>query len=359
MNKWLAGLLLAGILLPLLMFLGNYKVEVEPEHSVEAEAQLMPPEGNFPEAPEITGIHEWLNSRPLNISGLRGKVVLVDFWTYSCINCIRTIPYLNSWHEKYADNGLVIIGVHTPEFDFEKKPENVKMAIGKYGIDYPVAMDNDFATWRAYKNSYWPRKYLIDAYGRVRYDHIGEGAYDQTEKVIQDLLRERGTKVAEEMAVPKEAVSVDYGSIATPEIYFGYEYARVNLGSPEGFRPEETVKYSVPAGELAPSIAYVEGEWKNLPDSLELASDEGRVLLKYTAKAVNAVAGPGNASTMGVAVDGIPVNSSNSGSDVKKGLVSVREQRLYSIVMDSEYSTKVVEVSAKGKGFRIYTFTFG
>src|SRR5688572_7548455 len=144
---------------------------------------------------ELIDVNGYINSEPITLADLRGKVVLVDFWTYSCINCIRTIPYLNAWHEKYADNGLVIVGVHTPEFEFEKDYNNVKAAVEKFDIQYPVAQDNEKGTWEAYENRYWPRKYLIDNEGYVRYDHIGEGAYAETEKVIQSLLAERAASI--------------------------------------------------------------------------------------------------------------------------------------------------------------------
>src|ERR671925_1793917 len=149
----------------------------------------------FKLAPELTKITGFINSEQITLADLRGKVVLVDFWTYSCINCIRTIPYLNAWHEKYADQGLVIVGVHTPEFEFEKDYNNVQAAVEKFHIRYPVAQDNEKGTWEAYENRYWPRKYLIDTEGYVRYDHIGEGGYAETEKVIQSLLRERNAQL--------------------------------------------------------------------------------------------------------------------------------------------------------------------
>ena len=147
-------------------------------------------QGAYPKAPDFAGIERWINSEPLKIEGLKGKVVLVDFWTYTCINCIRTLPYLKEWDKKYKDRGLVIVGVHTPEFEFEKKYENVVNAVNEYQIKYPVAQDNDYATWRAYQNRYWPHKFLIDMDGYIRYDHIGEGAYEETEKMIQQLLNE-------------------------------------------------------------------------------------------------------------------------------------------------------------------------
>ena len=155
-----------------------------------------PPAARGPTAPEISGIVRWLNSEPLDMNALRGKVVLVDFWTYSCINCQRTLPYLRDWHEKYAGKGLVILGIHSPEFEFEKVEANVREAVAREGVTWPVAMDNDFATWQAYHNRYWPHEFLVDEEGTVRYDHIGEGAYRETEMRIRELLIEAGADVS-------------------------------------------------------------------------------------------------------------------------------------------------------------------
>ncbi|MBI2141674.1 thioredoxin family protein [Candidatus Woesearchaeota archaeon] len=409
MNRWLVGLGVAAIVLPLIIFVGNLKIEVGegPEGEVEgslesastpeaaeqgenaqaaalstaaatgatAIAKVNKPAEASPKAAELVGISDWINSEPLKLADLKGKVVLVDFWTYTCINCVRTLPYLTMWHDKYADKGLVIIGVHSPEFDFEKDLENVNKAVAKHSIKYPVALDNDHSTWRAFRNNYWPHKYLIDIDGRVRYDHIGEGGYDRTERAIQELLKERAEKIGEKVAIPegmslpKDAVGIDFASIATPEIYFGYEFARVNLGNEQGFVPGEVVTYAAPDSyaSLTPNVAFVEGEWRNNPEALELVSDEGRILLKYTAKAVNVVAGQGVIpAVVYVSLDGKPANSTNKGSDVEiarteaGGAVAViDEQRLYNVVNDNSYSTRVLELAVTGKGFRIYTFTFG
>ena len=171
----------------------------------------LPVEGQFP---SLDGAVEWLNSPPLTTEQLRGKVVLVDFWTYSCINCIRTVPYVRAWAEKYKDQGLVVIGVHAPEFAFEKKIDNVKKAISDFQIGYPVAIDNDFKIWRAFQNSYWPAHYFIDAKGQIRYHHFGEGDYDKSEKVIQDLLAEAGSLKAENEAIKPDAT----GAQAAPDL---------------------------------------------------------------------------------------------------------------------------------------------
>ena len=195
-------------------------------------------------APEFEGITGYINSNGTKLSDLKGKVVLVDFWTYSCINCIRTLPYLVDWNQKYSDKGLVIVGVHSPEFEFEKNIDNVKQAVARFGIKYPVLLDNNHDTWNAYQNNYWPRKYLIDSEGYIRYDHIGEGGYLETENAIRQLLTEQMKRQSiqisdlnqTKMSAP-QSQSLDLNQIRTPELYFGYQYATDNLGNKEGFSP--------------------------------------------------------------------------------------------------------------------------
>ncbi len=305
---------------------------------------------NLGPAPELAGISGWINSQPFNISSQRGKVVLVDFWTYSCINCVRTLPYLKSWHEKYPE--LVIIGVHTPEFEFEKDYDNVKAAVEKYSIKYPVAQDNDYATWRAYKNRYWPRKYLIDREGNIRYDHIGEGAYEETEKAIQSLLGMKN-------GMTDISSDVNFSQIGTPELYLGYGFARAPLGNPEGFQPGNVVNYRMTNITQANTI-YLSGVWKNEQDRM-ISQGPSRLFLVYRAKNVNIVAGgPVNdanasgSSEINVFVDGEPAN----GSDAKDGLARISEHRLYNIVEGNDYSLHTLEIDAE-PGFELYTFTFG
>jgi thiol-disulfide isomerase/thioredoxin len=318
----------------------------------------------FRPAPELAGISNYINSADeFKMSDLKGKVVLVDFWTYSCINCIRTIPYLNAWHEKYSDEGLVIVGIHAPEFDFEKSPENVRAAVEKFGIKYAVVQDDEHETWDAYQNRYWPRKYLVDDEGYIRYDHIGEGAYEKTEKVIQSLLRERAAGSGQQIAaidgsmVRPDAQSVDFGSINTPELYFGYDFARDPLGNPEGFRPEQAVKYSIADDqEFEPNLIYLSGEWENKADYMELKSGVGRIVLEYSAKSVNIVAG--SAGTVYVSVDG--KSPFARGADVgEDGTFSVEEQRLYNVASHKTYGEHRIIMDVAGEGFQIYTFTFG
>ena len=255
-----------------------------------------------PEFAQISGYINTPNNSPLTLSSLKGKVVLVYIWTYTCINSIRPMPYIHDWNQKYSDNGLVIVGVHSPEFQFEKNYTNVKDAVQRFGITYPVILDSDHGTWNAYGNNYWPRYYLIDTQGYIRYDHIGEGNYDQIEKSIQSLLAERAALMgAKEISFntkpttvikPGSLYYVDLRQNMTPEIYIGYNTARTPLGNPEGFKPDQTVSYSIPSTtNFKPHIVYLQGKWKNNPDNMELQSDTGRIVLTYYGKSVNIIAG--------------------------------------------------------------------
>jgi thiol-disulfide isomerase/thioredoxin len=319
----------------------------------------------FKLAPELTNVDGYINSEPITLADLRGKVVLVDFWTYSCINCIRTIPYLNAWHEKYADNGLVIVGVHTPEFEFEKDYNNVKAAVEKFNIKYPVAQDNEKGTWEAYENRYWPRKYLIDSEGYIRFDHIGEGAYTETEKVIQSLIAERteyiGANITIDQSIskPESSQSVNFDQINTPELYFGYKYSRAPLGNSEGYKPDQVVNYTVPDDtKILPNRIYLAGEWKNNADHMELQSEVGRIVLSYSAKAVNIVAG--DKGQLHILEDNSPLDNSSRGTDISEdGTVKIDGQRLYNVVEHEGYGNHQIAIEVAGRGFQIYTFTFG
>jgi thiol-disulfide isomerase/thioredoxin len=331
----------------------------------------------FKKAPDFAKITGYINTeegRPINLKDLKGKVVLVDFWTYSCINCIRTLPYLVDWNEKYADKGLVIVGVHSPEFEFEKNVDNVKAAVQKYGIKYPVIQDNDKGTWDAYQNRYWPRKYLVDNEGYIRYDHIGEGGYAETEKVIRSLLAERAAQTGisainldtntNTTTTPKNVQTVDFTKVKTPELFFGYEFARASLGNSEGFRPNQTVTYSIPQrSDLKPNTIYLIGDWKNNADNMELQSDTGRIALAYSAKSVNIVAGGKGegGEELSISENGVALtNKSGRGIDLsEQGKLVVDGQRLYNIVMHEGYDWRSLIIDVKGKGFQIYTLTFG
>jgi thiol-disulfide isomerase/thioredoxin len=323
----------------------------------------------FKKAKNFTKISEYINTKPISLDDLKDKVVLVDFWTYSCINCIRTIPHLNEWYDKYSDKGLVIVGIHTPEFDFEKDSNNVKSAVQKFGIKYPVLQDNDKETWDEYDNRYWPRKYLIDDEGYIRYDHIGEGAYNETEKVIQSLLSERAShlginninlNVSQNIEGDSrlESQDVNFSKIQSPELYFGYEFARASLGNIEGFKPNQSVFYNLPANsEIKPNVIYLEGKWKNNPDNMELQSNNGSIILKYNAKSVNIVAGGKGNFT--VTQDGKLITNDLSKDSSNDGKFVIDEQRLYNLVTNKDYGEHTIEIDVKGQGFQIYTFTFG
>ncbi|MGP8056823.1 MAG: redoxin domain-containing protein [Nitrososphaerales archaeon] len=309
-------------------------------------------------APNFKGIAAWINSAPLNISELRGRVVLIDFWTYSCINCLRTIPYLNAWYSKYGNDGLMIVGVHTPEFQFEKNYSNVLTAVKSLGIEYAVALDSYDATWNAYRNSYWPTEYLIDKNGDIRDVHIGEGGYNATEVVIQELLENASYKVSTEITANSvNGTSVNFSKIATHEIYLGYltSATGVVLGSPGA-----VFDYNI-TGPMENNTAYLSGKWYDGPDSVISESNNSEVLLIYKAKSVNIVA-QGNASTINVELDGNNLTQTYLGSDLAlhQGVASasITSARLYNIIDGPSYEWHVLEITAS-PGFRLYTFTFG
>jgi len=305
-------------------------------------------------APELKGIHAWINSEPLTLKELKGKVVLIDFWTYSCINCIRTLPYVKEWDEKYRDKGLVIIGVHSPEFFFEKKLENVQEAVDKNQIKYPVALDNDFETWKAFDNHYWPRKYLIDKNGNIRYDHIGEGGYEETEKVIQELLSELGKKVDMETVKDPEREIMPL----TPELYAGYAFARKELGNKEGYQPDKTVNYSVP-DTIENDIIYLSGKWYNDKDNLKCENDNCFIYLNFMARSVNIVSSSEENVELKITLDDKSLLEKNKGFDVVKSIVLIKEPRLYSLVGNkNEYGRYLIKIKAE-KGFMFNAFTFG
>ena len=292
---------------------------------------------------------------------LEGKVVLYDIWTYSCINCIRTIPYITAWDEKYRDEGLVIVGIHTPEFEFEKDKDNVLAAVQKFDINYPVVLDNEKEIWNAFQNKYWPRKYIADHDGYIRYDHIGEGAYKETEKIIQQLLQERSESLniktnTFELTTLEE---FEHSTFRTPELYFGYKFAsgRNNLGNENGFKPEEMVEYNIPL-EIKQHYFYLDGKWKNTKDSMELVSENGLIMLNYNAKQVNIVAS--NNAELEIFIDGEYIPRHMAGIDVNQdGKVMIIEPRLYNIVDSTSTESHELLIKVNDPKFEIFTFTFG
>jgi thiol-disulfide isomerase/thioredoxin len=339
-----------------------------------------------PEFAQISGFINTPNNSPITLSSLKGKVVLVYIWTYTCINSIRPMPYIDDWNQKYSNKGLVIVGVHSPEFTFEKNHANVNNAVKRFGINYPVILDSDHGTWNAYANNYWPRYYLIDTQGYIRYDHIGEGDYNQIEKSIQSLLAERAALMdAKEISFntkpttrinPGSLYYVDLKESTTPEIYVGYNTARTQLGNPEGFKPDQTVSYSIPSNtNFKPSIVYLQGKWKNNPEGMELQSDTGRIALVYYAKSVNIIAGGkgggivSNDNPDKLGAGGYRQAAGNStantlynslGEDLSPdGSFRIDGQRLYNLAIHDNYAAHYTLIDIKGKGFQFYTFTFG
>ncbi len=315
----------------------------------------------FEKAPELKGITGYINTNADELKNqIRGKVVLYDIWTYSCINCQRTLPYIVAWNEKYADKGLVVVGIHSPEFEFEKDINNVKQATEKFGITYPVILDNDKQIWDAFGNNYWPRKYIADDEGYIRYDHIGEGGYAETEKIIQDLLSERATRLGLNVAAAQPLVDIEESrnGARTPELYFGYDFVfgRDQFGNSDGFHPDKEVKYAIP-NQLQNDHFYLDGTWKNISDRMSLVSDSGIIKLPYFAKDVNIVAA--GESDLTILLDGKPISQKDSGADVKDGAVHTSESRLYNLVKTKESGNHTIEIQVNKPGFEIYTFTFG
>ncbi|MBB4572788.1 cytochrome c biogenesis protein DipZ [Rhizobium lentis] len=315
-------------------------------------------------APSLDGAVEWLNSKPLTTAELRGKVVLVDFWTYSCINCIRTIPYTKAWAEKYADQGLVVIGVHAPEFAFEKKIDNVKSAISDFKIGYPVAVDNDYKIWRAFENSYWPAAYLIDAKGQIRYHHFGEGNYGRTEKAIQDLLREAGSQMtATAPAVPNAKgveAAPDLSNIRSGETYLGYGQT-ANFASPEGLQADTPQNYSI--AEPGLNAWGLSGTWTVGKDQATLDQPGGGIAYRFSARDLHLVLGPGADAKpirFQVSIDGKPPGSDH-GSDIDAdGNGTVTATRLYQLVRQSgTVAARNFEIRFLDPGVQAYAFTFG
>ncbi|MCW1748359.1 cytochrome c biogenesis protein DipZ [Rhizobium acaciae] len=321
----------------------------------------LPVEGH---APSLDGAVEWLNSEPLTTEQLRGKVVLVDFWTYSCINCIRTIPYVRAWAEKYADQGLVVIGVHAPEFAYEKKIDNVKKAIGDFQIGYPVAIDNDYKVWRAFENSYWPAAYLIDAKGQIRYHHFGEGNYNRTEKAIQDLLREVGSQTTASAPVVPNAKGVeagpDLGNMRSGETYLGYEQA-ANFASPEGLQADTARNYSI--AEPGLNGWGLSGTWIVGRDQATLDQPGGGITYRFSARDLHLVLGPGAGDKpirFQVKIDG-KAPGPDHGSDIDAdGNGTVTATRLYQLIRQSgTVAARNFEIRFLDPGVQAYAFTFG
>lgn len=315
----------------------------------------------YKKAPELVHPDAYLNTNgmPITLAQYRGKdVVLVDFWTYSCINCQRTLPYLTTWYGKYKDQGLVIIGVHTPEFAFEHLESNVQDALKRFGITYPVVLDNEYATWNAFGNQFWPRDYLIDIDGYIVYDHSGEGDYAETEKAIQAALAERAKRLGMDTAVATSTVSIapaDLSGIGSPETYFGANRNQY-LANGEQSNPN-TQTLTLPSTFL-PNALYLSGIWDfALEYATAHAGDD--IVYRYSSKNVYVVASANSPVNVQVMQDGKPIGSA-AGSDVSaQGILTIGSSRLYKIVSNAAPGDHTLELKVQGDGAQFYTFTFG
>lgn len=309
---------------------------------------------------EIVDPSGFVNTDGITIGELIGKkVILVDFLTYSCINCQRTFPYMNAWYKKYKDQGLEIIGIHTPEFAFEKSLENVQKAMKDFGITYPIVLDNDYATWGAYENQYWPRKYIIDIHGNIVYDHIGEGAYEETEMKIQELLAERAQVLGEKVAVGNDLAATDIKKVSisskSPEVYFGSGRNEYFANGERGVAGKQTL---VIPDSFIPNALYLGGVWNMQKEYAETSVAQDRIVFRYSAGDVYLVAESDTPVEIEVFQDGKPIGNLG-GDDVVNGVVTVQESRLYKMIQNDTPGEHVLEFRVKGAGVRVFAFTFG
>ncbi len=318
---------------------------------------------SFPSGQELAGIQGYINTDKFKLADLVGKkVILIDFWTYSCINCLRTLPYLNAWYEKYKDKGLVIVGVHTPEFEFEKNYDNVAKAVKDLGIHYPVVLDSNRATWGAYNNSYWPREYLIDIDGYIVHDKIGEGDYDGTERAIQIALKERQTVLGAKesidtaIAVPKDMIPMDSSQIGSPETYFGSDRNEYLGNGTKGVAGAQTL--FLPR-TIDPNTLYLDGTWKFDAEFARSMSNTARIVFTYTAKNVYFVGSSEKGVVVKVMRDGKPFGSETGGDVDKEGNVLIQTNRLYKLIQGSDYAEHTIEIEVTSPGLQAFTFTFG
>ena len=328
--------------------------------AVERNGQLILPVTG--QLPSLDGLGPWINSPPLSAAALKGKVVLIDFWTYSCINCIRSIPYVRAWHDRYADDGLVIIGVHAPEFAFERDPANVRTAVRDLTIRYPVALDNQFKVWGALQNRYWPAHYFFDARGRLRYHHFGEGNYEMSERVIRQLLAEAGRAPKDPMAsaVARGAeVGAAAGSPRSPETYLGYSRGE-RFASPGGFRNDISTDYSVVP--LLLNQWALEGEWTVGKQSARLERVPGKLRYRFQARDLHLVlrSATGKPIPFRVTIDGRPPGQ-DAGIDVSaNGDGMIGKERLYQLVRQKgDIRERLFEVEFLAEGAEAFAFTFG
>ena len=308
---------------------------------------------------------EWINSPPLKVSDLRGKVVLVDFWTYTCVNWLRTLPYVRAWAEKYRDQGLVVIGVHTPEFSFEKNVSNVRWAVKNMRVSYPVAIDSDYIIWRAFKNNYWPALYFIDSQGRIRHQYFGEGAYDQSEMVIKRLLMEAGAGGISDGLVSVDPqgleVAADWSALRSPEDYVGYERSQ-GFASPGGAVLDKSRTYERPARLRLNGWAFT-GNWTVAKEPARLNQANGGIVYRFHARDLNLVMGPPTQEAsvkFRVSIDGQAPGAAH-GTDIdQQGYGTLSEQRTYQLIRQPPpIADREFQIEFLSPGVEAFAFTFG
>jgi len=341
---------------PAMMMPPGADAEAENAETALAAAGTLPP---------LDGITHWLNSAPLDAAALRGKVVLLDIWTYSCINCLRAIPHVRAWAQKYKDQGLVVIGVHTPEFAFERNVKNVERAVARQRIDYPVALDNQYAVWRALGNQYWPAHYFVDVQGRIRHHHFGEGGYAQSERVIRQLLREAGRAVADDAlpAVQADGIeaAADFANVLSPETYLGFARAR-NFASPGGFVRGGVKHYTDGAPRL--NEWGLRGQWVVGEEHASLQHAPGGIAMGFQARDLHLVLGPGadgKPVRFKVTLDGAAPGAAHGLDIDENGLGVVREERLYQLIRQGGQAidARRFDIEFLDPGVRAWAFTFG
>lgn len=314
--------------------------------------------------PPLDGAVAWINTRPLGPAELRGKVVLIDFWTYSCINWLRTLPHVRAWADKYKDHGLVVVGVHTPEFGFEKDLSKVRQAISQLDVRYPVAVDSDYTIWRAFDNNAWPALYFVDAQGKVRHSHIGEGDYERSERILQELLVEAGAKDLDRGLVQVDGrgsqAQPDWNNLRTPETYVGYGRTE-SFASPGGLSRDRYRQYSAPA-RLALNSWALAGDWHVGVEAARVERANGRVLYRFHARDLHLVMGPsgGKPIPFRVLVDGRPPGAAHGADVDEDGLGTLVEHRLYQLVRQpGPVQERQVDIEFLQPGAELFAFTFG
>jgi len=357
MRNWIRRVLFVSVIFGgvILMFLHSEKSAVLRAHHTLSDEGAMP---------EFRGAVGWLNSSPITRESLRGKVVLVNFWTYSCINSLRELPYIKSWATKYKDSGLVVIGVHAPEFGFEKDRANVEEAVRELNVDFPVPIDSDHRIWNAFSNQYWPADYFIDGKGRIRYHHFGEGDYDKSEEVIQELLKENGATAlnARTLRISAEgAEAPPSDDVRSPETYVGYARAE-NFASPGGSAQDLSKIYSVPS-RLSLNEWGLGGAWSIGAEKAVLQQSPGKIVFRFHSRDVHMVLAPskdGKVVRFKVRLDGAAPGNDHGVDSNSDGIGEIRQPRMYQLIRQKgAIQDRTFEIEFPDSGLQAFSFTFG